>query len=1245
MITKENLRAVLAIMGFCESESNESEIWEKSYSNSNQIQVNFTDEKIHYPNDLKYGDTTTQNFSHLENFVVLECVDRLLSIGYKSANLELEPKWKLGHESKTSGKADIIVKDENEKIYLIIECKTFGGEFNKEKANMLRDGGQLFSYFTQDTNAKFICLYASDFANESIKREYFAVDMRDDERLSVDLLYKNANSVSEFFQVWCNTYGQDSFCNGIFEDNLTPYKIQEISLSIENLQELSHDDIQKKYHEFATILRQHNISGRENAFDKLLNLFLCKVIDEKENPKKLEFNYRGKRYDDIYDFCDRLQKLYQKGMKDFLNTEITYVSNDQINKAFRFVKKDPDATKEKINNLFTQLKYYTNNDFAFIEVYNKELFEKNSEILIKMVQMLRNIRLTTATHNQFLGDLFEGFLDSGVKQSEGQFFTPLPIVKFIISSLPIKELLSQNQEIKAIDYACGAGHFLNEYANYIKNFTTQDQQKELEKGIYGIEKETRLAKVSKVASFMYNQNINILGKDALSDISEIKKLKFDILIANPPYSVKGFLSTLSPSERQNYELSQIVGENTATNNAIECFFIERASQILAQNGVAGIIVPSSLINKNGEIYKKTREILLRNFKIIAVSEFGNKTFGQTGTNTVVLFLRKFSQNPSLYEAIKARSEHIFKGELNAVYDDESDLRKYCEFMDYDFDKFMEFIRLGEILENEIFSEYIAKIQKSGEYKTLSKKKSADLDKFIKDKILEIEKTKFIFFMLVCEQKTLITKSPSENKEQSKFLGYEWSNRKGSEGIKYLNLPSIDDEDELTETSKALQSINTTLYDPSENPNDENSLNSQKLNFWIRANFNGSFDTTKFSANLELQKYARYANLKDLIDFKKSEFDLAINLSTSSKVKIVSRYPLIKLKDICEMYQPKTITSNEIKENGDYKVYGANGVIGYYDKFNHEKSVIAMACRGATCGAINVTEPKSWVTGNAMVIIPFDENQLSEIFLKHILDNIDKNSIITGSAQPQITRTNLENLKIPLPPIDIQKQIVDECQSVDNEISTLNFEISEFQTEQSKIFDKFDIDKYSLVKLENKFNILIGGTPSRKEPKYFNGKNLWLSISEMNNNIIYDTKEKITDLAIENSNVKLIKKGTTLISFKLSIGKTAIAGQDLYTNEAIAGLIIKDEFKHEILDNFIFCLFTYFIKLDKDNFNAFGKSLNSKDLQNIKIPLPPLEVQEKIVAEFEKIENEISIRKEKLESLKGAYSEILDRYLK
>ena len=99
------------------------------------ISVDFKTEKIIYPKEIKKGDETTSNFSGPENFVVLECVNRLLEKGYKAKNIELEPRWRLGRESKKSGKADILVKDEQDNDYLIIECKTPGIEFNKEWKN------------------------------------------------------------------------------------------------------------------------------------------------------------------------------------------------------------------------------------------------------------------------------------------------------------------------------------------------------------------------------------------------------------------------------------------------------------------------------------------------------------------------------------------------------------------------------------------------------------------------------------------------------------------------------------------------------------------------------------------------------------------------------------------------------------------------------------------------------------------------------------------------------------------------------------------------------------------------------------------------------------------------------------------------------------------------------------------------------------------------------------------------------
>ena len=121
-----------------------------------------------------------------------------------------------------------------------------------------------------------------------------------------------------------------------------------------------------------------------------------------------------------------------------------------------------------------------------------------------------------------------------------------------------------------------------------------------------------------------------------------------------------------------------------------------------------------------------------------------------------------------------------------------------------------------------------------------------------------------------------------------------------------------------------------------------------------------------------------------------------------------------LGDTCEMYQPKTISGKEMVADGAYVVFGANGVIGRYDKFNHEEPQLLITCRGATCGSVNMSEPNSWITGNAMVVRPKD-GAIELSFLEYLFrGGIDIARAITGAAQPQITRTNLAPLDISYP---------------------------------------------------------------------------------------------------------------------------------------------------------------------------------------------------------------------------------------
>lgn len=210
--------------------------------------------------------------------------------------------------------------------------------------------------------------------------------------------YKKSNNNIELFKTWKESYELQYFKQGIFEANVNTYKILEITPTFDNLKELKEEG---KYHEFAKILRKHNISGKENAFDKLVNIFLCKIYDETFNKNNLKFGYFGVMADTYANMQDRLMWLYKEAMKEFLGEKITFVSNEDIEKDFKQLK--IKTLKEVMQNYIKELKFYSNNDFAFLEVHNKELFLKNALVLKEIVELFANYKLTQNSTNQFLG--------------------------------------------------------------------------------------------------------------------------------------------------------------------------------------------------------------------------------------------------------------------------------------------------------------------------------------------------------------------------------------------------------------------------------------------------------------------------------------------------------------------------------------------------------------------------------------------------------------------------------------------------------------------------------------------------------------------------------------------------------------------------------------------------------------------------------------------------------------------------
>ena len=145
--------------------------------------------------------------------------------------------------------------------------------------------------------------------------------------------------------------------------------------------------------------------------------------------------------------------------------------------------------------------------------------------------------------------------------------------------------------------------------------------------------------------------------------------------------------------------------------------------------------------------------------------------------------------------------------------------------------------------------------------------------------------------------------------------------------------------------------------------------------------------------------------------------------------------VLALSNIADIYQPQTISSSDLTTEG-YWVYGANGIIGKYEEYNHETEQICITCRGNTCGTVNYTQPKVWITGNSMVINTDKyQRQVNKRFLFHYLSSYNFNSIVSGSGQPQIVRTPLEKIKVVLPTIEKQVRIANSIDIVSEKIDT------------------------------------------------------------------------------------------------------------------------------------------------------------------------------------------------------------------
>ncbi len=813
--------------------------------------------------------------------------------------------------------------------------------------------------------------------------------------------------------------------------------------------------------------------------------------------------------------------------------------------------------------------------------------------------------------------------------------------------------------------------FLNTYANELKRYLTEDELKEHYKNIYGIEKEYRLSKVSKVSSAMYGQNeINILYADALASFElantnnlegekakpQIESNSFDLLIANPPYSVKGFLETLSDKSKNTYKLFND-DINIETNNSIECFFCERANQILNDNAKAAIILPSSILNKDS-IYKNTREILFQNFDFIAIVELGNQTFGATGTNTIILFLRKketFKQENHLisqdYSLIKERIEAENLKDNESFYQDY--LSAYCDFRKFDKELYSNFLNGNldsKLAELEAFKDYRNAFRQTSDYKKLKESKiykeskdKQDLeDKAFLAYAQAIEKDKLLYFSLSLNQEVLIIKSPSDIKEQKKFLGYEWSNRKGDEGLKELHEPYL-----------------SPLFERG-NPQNETKLNTLICKAFLK---------TLSDIPKDLQGYASKARLIDMMDFEKVEFNKAISLNPSNSMQSEmsnpfanSKYELVRLVEIenIKIQKGQNITQKLAKIGNIKVVAGGKDYAYFHNDFNRNENTITISASGANAGYVNFWKEKIFASDCTTINLP---NLKVIQFIYYVLKCNQKYimSLARGAAQPHVYPKDIENIKIPLPPLEIQKQIVAECEKVEEQYNTLSLSIKEYQNLIKAMLQKCGIiednQEYELNSILDKINNLC---KINLDSEFLSSFNKTIKEYALSNPIFKLSigKRVLNNELLENGQIP-VYSANVLEVFGF-VNKEIL--QD-YDNDSVlwgidgdwmVGFIPKNKKFYptdhcgvlRVDDTKINAKYISFVLNEAGKKQGFSRKLRASidRIKALRVKLPSLEFQDQIADITDKIEKKINEYKIELDRLEKEKEKILQKYL-
>lgn len=600
--------------------------------------INIDKATVQYSEKIKLN-RVLKSLTGDEEIVRAFLIDRLVNeLDYKPENIEIEKEYsvKAGH-GKLSPRIDILVKDEKGNPFFFIEAKA-PDKFEKDKSEI---EGQLFSLAQAEekdfkTKVKYLVYYTADLQEEGILDKAIIIDF---EKYRNYTDWENGGFISIATELTAG-YGEPKK-----QPLIKGHEKHDLRTKI------NREEIEGLGRNLHNVLWGGGGTNDSEIFYSLVNIILAKIQDEYEKEDEQEYDFQiyqyGSHIESSEKVYDRINQLYKRALKEQLN-----VSEQQ--------KIDDD------------------------NIINRNKFPLNK--LIYTVQALENFSFlegrSSLDGKDILGDFFESITRDGFKQNKGQFFTPTPIVNFLLYALQLDNLaidrLNNDKHLPLIiDPSAGSGTYLVEamklitkevkYKQFHKVKTSKDvkwrfeelfkpdyqENKWARNYLYGSEINFDLGTASKVNMILHGDgSTNIFVKDGLLPFRFYVKetspnyletatadtlyndkevnAKFDVVISNPPFSVD--LDTQTQREVKN---AFVFGDKKNSEN----LFLERYYQLLKEGGRLGVVLPESVFDTTENKY--IRLFLFKYFNVKAIVSLPQVTFEPyTSTKTSLLFAQK-----------------------------------------------------------------------------------------------------------------------------------------------------------------------------------------------------------------------------------------------------------------------------------------------------------------------------------------------------------------------------------------------------------------------------------------------------------------------------------------------------------------------------------------------------------------------------------------------------------------------------